>query len=99
MKRLSILGSTGSIGTQALETCEKNGWEIAALAAGRNVKIAEAQARKFKPQFVAMFDKAAAAELKVKLADTDIKVYSGRAYAYPTCCPQNKRLRRTRLKS
>ncbi len=77
MKRLSILGSTGSIGTQALETCEKNGWEITALAAGRNVKIAEAQARKFKPQFVAMFDKDAAAELKIKLADTDIKVYSG----------------------
>ncbi len=77
MKRLSILGSTGSIGTQALETCEKNGWEITALAAGRNVELAEAQARKFKPQFVAMFDKGAAAELKVKLADTDIKVYSG----------------------
>lgn len=77
MKRLSILGSTGSIGTQALETCEKNGWEITALAAGKNVKLAEEQARKFKPQFVAMFDKAAAAELKVKLADTGIKVYSG----------------------
>ena len=77
MKRLSILGSTGSIGTQALETCEKNGWEITALAAGRNVELAETQARKFKPRFVAMFDKGAAAELKVKLADTDIKVYSG----------------------
>ena len=77
MKRLSILGSTGSRGTQALETGEKNGWEITALAAGRNVELAEAQARKFKPQFVAMFDKGAAAELKVKLADTDIKVYSG----------------------
>ena len=47
MKRLSILGSTGSIGTQALETCEKNGWEITALAAGRNVELAETQARKF----------------------------------------------------
>ena len=45
MKRLSILGSTGSIGTQALETCEKNGWEITALAAGRNVELAETQAR------------------------------------------------------
>ena len=77
MKRLSVLGSTGSIGTQALETCEKNGWEITALAAGRNVRLAEAQARKFKPLFVAMFDKAAADELKIKLADTDIKVYSG----------------------
>jgi len=77
MKRLSVLGSTGSIGTQALETCKKNNWQITALAAGRNVRLAEAQAREFKPLFVAMFDKAAADELKIKLADTDIKVYSG----------------------
>ena len=77
MKRLSVLGSTGSIGTQALETCKKNNWQITALAAGRNVKLAEAQAREFNPLFVAMFDKAAADELKIKLADTDIKVYSG----------------------
>lgn len=77
MKRLSVLGSTGSIGTQALETCKKNNWQITALAAGRNVRLAEAQAREFKPLFVAMFDKAAANELKIKLADTDIKVYSG----------------------
>ena len=64
MKRLSILGSTGSIGTQALETCEKNGWEITALAVGRNVELAETQARKFKPQFVAMFDKVPQPSLK-----------------------------------
>ena len=79
MKRLTVLGSTGSIGTQALEVAEKTNWQITALAAGRNVELAETQARKFKPQFVAMFDKDAAAELKIKLADTDIKVCSGEA--------------------
>ena len=79
MKRLTVLGSTGSIGTQALEVAEKTNWQITALAAGRNVRLAETQARKFKPQFVAMFDKDAAAELKIKLADTDIKVCSGEA--------------------
>lgn len=79
MKRLTVLGSTGSIGTQALEVAEKANWQITALAAGRNVRLAETQARKFKPQFVAMFDKDAAAELKIKLADTDIKVCSGEA--------------------
>ena len=79
MKRLTVLGSTGSIGTQALEVAEKTNWQITALAAGRNVRLAEAQARRFKPQFVAMFDKDAAAELKIKLADTGIKVCSGEA--------------------
>ena len=77
MKRLSVLGSTGSIGTQALEVAEKNGWSITALAAGRNVTLAEEQARKFKPRFVAMYDKAAAKELEIKLRDTDTKVLSG----------------------
>ena len=77
MKRLSVLGSTGSIGTQALEVAEKNGWSVTALAAGRNVTLAEEQARKFKPRFVAMYDKAAAKELEIKLRDTDTKVLSG----------------------
>ena len=77
MKRLSVLGSTGSIGTQALEVAEKNGWRITALAAGRNVTLAEEQARKFKPRFVAMYDKSAAKELEIKLRDTDTKVLSG----------------------
>ncbi len=77
MKRLSVLGSTGSIGTQALEVAEKNGWSVTALAAGRNVTLLEEQARKFKPRFVAMYDKAAAKELEIKLRDTDTKVFSG----------------------
>lgn len=77
MKKLTILGSTGSIGTQALCTAEKNGWHITALAAGRNTELLEKQARKYKPDIVAMFDKTAAAELKIKLADTDTRVLSG----------------------
>ena len=74
MKKLIILGSTGSIGTQALCAAEKNGWRIAALAAGRNIGLLEEQARKYKPEIVSVFDETAAADLKIKLADTDIKV-------------------------
>lgn len=77
MKKLIILGSTGSIGTQALCAAEKNGWRIAALAAGRNIGLLEEQARKYKPEIVSVFDETAAADLKIKLADTDIKVLSG----------------------
>ena len=77
MKEIIILGSTGSIGTQALEVCDRQGYRVTALAAGRNVKLAEEQARRFKPSCVAMSDVGAAADLKERLRDTDIKVYSG----------------------
>ena len=53
--KLSILGSTGSIGTQALDVAEHNGYSVCALAAGRNEKLAEQQARKFRPRMVAMY--------------------------------------------
>ena len=77
MKSLIILGSTGSIGTQALEVAKRDGYRVTALAAGSNVKLLEQQARQFLPLTVAVFDKTAASELKTKLADTDIKVLSG----------------------
>ncbi len=77
MKSLIILGSTGSIGTQALEVCRRDGYKVTALAAGRNTELLEKQAREFSPLLVAVFDEAAAKELKIKLADTDIKVLSG----------------------
>ncbi|MCL2546632.1 MAG: 1-deoxy-D-xylulose-5-phosphate reductoisomerase [Oscillospiraceae bacterium] len=73
-KRLSILGSTGSVGTQALELCRQWHLRPVALAAHRNVALMERQAREFRPQLVAMSDTQAAAELRVKLADTDIIV-------------------------
>jgi len=75
--KLSILGSTGSIGTQALDVAAHNGYSVCALAAGRNEKLAEQQARKFRPRMVAMYDQRAAAGLRVSLADTDVQVLSG----------------------
>ena len=77
MKKLIILGSTGSIGTQALEVCRRDGYKVTALAAGSNIKLLETQAREFNPSAVAVFSREKAEELKIKLADTDIKVLSG----------------------
>ena len=77
MKKIIILGSTGSIGTQALEVCRRDGYRVTALAAGGNIPLLERQAREFKPLSVAVFDEEKARELKIKLADTDIKVLSG----------------------
>ncbi len=77
MKELIILGSTGSIGTQALQVAEEMGIRVTALTAGSNAKLLEQQARKFRPLAVALNDEKAAGELKIALADTDIKVLSG----------------------
>lgn len=77
MKELIILGSTGSIGIQSLEVAEKNGFRVTGLTAGSNIDLLESQARKFKPLSVAVADTNKAKELKIKLKDTDIKVYSG----------------------
>lgn len=74
---LSVLGSTGSIGTQALEVCEKLNIRVTALAAGGNTELLEKQARKFKPSLVAVFDEKKASLLKAALKDTDIRVVSG----------------------
>lgn len=77
MKSLIILGSTGSIGTQALEVARRDGYKVTALAAGSNIELLEKQAREFKVKAVAVFSVDAAKELKIKLGDTDIKVLSG----------------------
>ncbi len=77
MKKLIILGSTGSIGTQALEVCRRDGYTVVALAAGGNIDLLEKQAREFKVKAVAVFNTQKADELKIKLKDTDIKVLSG----------------------
>ena len=76
-KIITLLGSTGSIGTQALEVIEMQGYEVLALTASTNVDIIEKQIRKFKPKFAAMVNEKAAEELKTKVADTDTKVLSG----------------------
>ncbi len=77
MKELIILGSTGSIGTQSLEVAKAQNIRVRALSAGSNDKLLEEQARRFKPDMVALSDEAAAKRLKVALGDTDIKVLSG----------------------
>ncbi len=75
-KTLVILGSTGSIGEQALDVARKNGYKVKGLAAGKNIEKLEAQAREFSPEYVGVFDKNAAKEIKDRLKDTNIKVLS-----------------------
>ena len=79
MKKLIILGSTGSIGTQALDIARANPdkYTIVGLAAGSNAELLEKQAREFGVKVVALFDTKAVDELKIKLADTNIKVLCG----------------------
>ncbi len=76
-ENLSILGSTGSIGKQSLDVCRKCGYGVKALTAFSSVDEIEKQAREFKPEKVALVDEKAAADLKIKLADADIKVLGG----------------------
>ena len=76
-KRVSILGATGSVGQQALDVVRSRGYGVDLLSANRDVAAMEAAAREFQPRIVAMADEAAAGELKVRLSDTDIRVYSG----------------------
>ncbi len=76
-KRISILGSTGSIGRQSLDVIQHCGMEVAALTAHSSVDLMEQQARQFHPELVVMTDEKAAADLKVRLSDTDVKVMSG----------------------
>ena len=76
-KRVTILGSTGSIGRQSLEVIAACGMEVAALAANSSVKLMEEQARKFKPELAVLADEKAAGDLRVRLADTSVRVLSG----------------------
>lgn len=76
-KKISILGSTGSIGTQSLDVCEKHGIKITALAAHSSTELLERQARKFRPEYVGIYNETKYAEMKERLADMDIKVLCG----------------------
>lgn len=76
-QRVTILGSTGSIGRQSLQVISACGMEVCALTANKNATLLEQQAREFHPPVVAMMDETAAADLKLRLADTDTKVLSG----------------------
>ena len=78
MKKIAILGSTGSIGTQTLEVVRENrDIEVTALAAGSNIGLLEAQIRKFHPVLAAVWDEAKAKELRENVKDLDVKVVSG----------------------
>lgn len=76
-KTVSILGSTGSIGTQSLEVCEKHGLKVTALAANSNTELLEQQARKFAPEYICIYSESKFSEIKSRLADTGIKVLCG----------------------
>ncbi len=81
MKKIAILGSTGSIGTQTLEIVRSNReeLEVEALAAGSNVALMEAQIREFQPRIAVMWSAEAAAQLRVRVADCRVQVLQGMA--------------------
>ena len=77
IKTLAVLGSTGSIGVQALEVAQMHSIRVIALTANSRTDILEEQIRKFNPIYAAVADEKAAADLKLRVADTDVKVLSG----------------------
>ena len=76
-RKISILGSTGSIGRQTLDVVRAGGEAVLALSANRDTGRMEEQCREFRPELAVMMDPAAAADLRVRLADTDIRVAEG----------------------
>lgn len=78
MKKIAILGSTGSIGTQTLEIVRNQpDLQVVSLAAGTNVELMEKQIREFQPKMAAMWSEKAAADLAQRVADTEVKIVSG----------------------
>ncbi len=78
MKKIGILGSTGSIGTQTLEVVRENkDIEVTALAAGSNIRLLEEQIREFAPRIAAVWDEKKAKELKERVKDLPVKIVSG----------------------
>ena len=78
LKKISIIGSTGSIGTQTLEVCDNlQNVQIMGLSANNNINLAEKQIRKYRPKLFAMVNEDAAKSLKIAVSDTDTKVISG----------------------
>ena len=76
-KNISILGSTGSIGTQSLDVCRMHGYGVKCLTANSNVDLMEQQVREFRPDIVCMMNEDSAKALKTKIADTATKVVFG----------------------
>lgn len=76
-KRLVILGSTGSIGVQALQVAERLNYPVTALAAGHQVQPLETQIRRYRPRIAVLYDEKAAADLRVRVRDFPVKVLAG----------------------
>ena len=76
-KNISLLGSTGSIGTQSLDVARLHGYNIKCLTANSKVDVIENQVREFLPDLVCMMNENAAKELKTKISDTATKVTCG----------------------
>ena len=78
MKKIAILGSTGSIGTQTLDVVGRNDdLQVVGIAAGSNIRMLEEQIRRFHPKLAAVGDEKKAAELRKRVADTDCTVTGG----------------------
>ena len=77
IQTISILGSTGSIGTQTLDVADKLGLRVCALTAANNVDLLEKQVRKYRPQLAVLFNEDKAAQLRHTIKDTDTKVLAG----------------------
>lgn len=76
-KKVAVLGSTGSVGTQTLQCCKRLGYEVTVLAANRNVNLLEQQARAYTPRYIVISDKSAYKEIKRRLADTGVRLLAG----------------------
>ena len=77
IQNISILGSTGSIGTQTLDVVDKLNLNVTALTAHSNAELLEEQIRKYKPETAVLFDEEKAQQLRIAVKDTDTKIYSG----------------------
>lgn len=77
MKNISILGSTGSIGTQSLDVCRMHGYSVKCLTANSSVEKIEEQIREFKPELVCLMNENAAKDLRARIKDTQTRVVSG----------------------
>ena len=86
---ISILGSTGSIGRQTIAVAENIGIKVTALTANRKTDMLEEQARRLKPELIAVYDEAAAADFRTRIADTDITVVSGMGGLIEAACYKN----------
>lgn len=87
--KISVLGSTGSIGTQTLDVARMHNIKVTALTANHNINLLEQQAREFHPKMVTVLDLGAAAQLKIALSDTDIDVFCGEEGIIKAACETN----------